>query len=166
MRTHGILTLTITVALAACHGRDSSATPSRADNRAAAAIGNAVAANDLAAKQAGLPVPQPRAHALDYQLPTSFIGRWGLALSDCNPDNVQDTGLLTIKPDKLIFFASKGSIGAITRRSPYDVTVRLDMTGNGRNWSSETHLVLDAASTRLLRTEASAPGKIYRYKRC
>ena len=157
--------LVVALAVAGCHGRDSAA-PSHADNQAAAAIGSAVSANRMAAQQEGLPVPQPRAVALAYQLPTSFTGRWGLTPADCNPDNVQDTGLLTIKPYKLIFFASKGSIGAITRRSPYDVTVRLDMTGNGRSWSSETHLMLDAASTRLLRTEASAPGKTYRYKRC
>jgi hypothetical protein len=158
--------LAVAAAVAACHGGDDSATPSRADNRAAAGIANAIAANSLAATAEGLPVPLQHAHALDYEIPTSFVGRWGLTLGDCNPDNMADKGLLTIKPDKLVFYESKGSIGAISRHSPYDITLRLDMTGEGQSWTNVMHLVLDAASTRLERTEVSAPNTVYRYKRC
>ena len=158
--------LAVVAAVAACHGGDDSATPSRVDNRAAAGIANAVAANSLAATAEGLPVPLQHAHALDYEIPTSFVGRWGLTPADCNPDNMADKGLLTIKPDKLVFYESKGSVVAISRRSPYDITLRLDMTGEGQSWTTVMHLVLDAASTRLERTEVSAPNTVYRYKRC
>jgi len=157
--------LVAVLAVAACHGGDS-ARPSARDNRAAAAINAAVAANSMVARREGLPVPPPHAHAIDYDIPTSFVGRWGLTPADCDPDNLADKGLLTIKPDKLIFYESKGTVNAISRRSPYDITIRLDMTGEGQSWTSETHLVLDAASTRLVRTEVSAPATAYRYKRC
>jgi len=153
-------------AVTACHGNGDSVAPSREDNRAAAGIENAIAANSLAATAEGLPVPLQHAHALDYEIPTSFVGRWGLTPGDCDPDNMADKGLLTIKPDKLVFYESKGSVAAISRHSPFDITLRLDMTGEGQSWTSIMHLVLDAASTQLARTEASAPNNVYRYKRC
>jgi hypothetical protein len=146
--------------LAGCHD---SARPTQQDNEAKAAIDKAVAANVTAAALKGLPVPQPRAHALAYEVPPSFVGRWGMTRADCNPDRSDTKGLLTISPDKLGFYESKGRVDRIVRHSPYDVTLRLDMTGEGQSWTSTMRLTLDAASTRLIRTEGD---RSYRYQRC
>ena len=147
--------------LTACHGDN--ARPTHQDNQAAAAIDNAVAANLTAAALKGLPVPQPKASALAYDVPPSFVGRWGLTPADCDPDRADTKGLLTIASDKLSFYESKGRVDRITRHSPYDVTLALDMTGEGQSWTSTMRLTLDAASTRLIRTEGD---RSYRYQRC
>ena len=152
--------LALLIAVTACHD---SATPTHQDNAAAAAIGNAIAANSAAAQIEGLPVPQPTAHALAYQVPTSFVGRWGMTPADCDPDGPAVKGLLTITDDSLKFRESKGNVQQIVRHSPYDVTLQLAMTGEGRSWTSTTRLVLDAAATQLVRTEDS---RSYRYQRC
>ncbi|HEU4961169.1 MAG TPA: hypothetical protein VFT56_12240 [Sphingomonas sp.] len=149
-------------ALAACHGNDSAGL-SPQDNAAAAAISNAIAANSTAATLEGLPVPQPKASALAYDVPPSFVGRWGLTRADCDPDRADTKGLLTIAPDKLSFYESKGRVDRIVRHSPYDVTLQLDMSGEGQSWTSTMRLTLDAASTRLVRTEGD---RSYRYQRC
>jgi hypothetical protein len=159
-----IAALALVVAVAGCHGGDS-AKPTHQDNEAAAAIDNAVAANSTDASLKGLPVPQPSAHALAYEIPVSFVGRWGMAPGDCDPDNMANKGLLTISPDKLVFYESKGIVNKIAKHSPYDITLELDMTGEGQSWTSTTHLVLDAASTQLVRSEATSPAT-YRYQRC
>jgi len=161
MMAHSITALAL-LALAACHGGDS-ARPSHQDNEAAAAIGNAIATNSTAAKLEGLPVPQPTAHALGYQIPTSFVGRWGMTKADCDPDSPAVKGLLTITPKGLKFWESEGDVADITRHSPYDITLRLDMTGEGQSWTSTTRLTLDAAATQLVRTENN---RSYRYQRC
>ena len=152
--------LTLIAAVAACHD---GAKPSAQDNKAAAAIGNAVAANSTAAQLEGLPVPQPTAHALAYQIPTSFVGRWGMTPADCDPDGSAVKGLLTITDDSLKFWESKGSVQQIVRHSPYDITLQLAMTGEGQSWASTTRLVLDAAATELVRSDNSHS---YRYQRC
>jgi hypothetical protein len=161
MTVRGIVTaLALFVAAAACHD---DATPTHQDNEAAAAIGNAIAANSTAAQLDGLPVPQPTAHALAYQIPTSFVGRWGMTPADCDPDGPAVKGLLTITDDSLKFWESKGNVQQIARRSPYDITLELAMTGEGQSWTSTTRLVLDAAATELVRTDNSHS---YRYQRC
>ena len=157
-----LIALVLVIAVAGCHGHDS-ARPTHQDNEAAAAIGNAIAANSTAAKLEGLPVPQPSAHALAYQIPTSFIGRWGMTKADCDPDGPAVKGLLTISDDSLKFWESKGNVQQIVRHSPYDITLQLAMTGEGRSWASTTRLVLDAAATELVRNEESHS---YRYRRC
>ncbi|HEU4960967.1 MAG TPA: hypothetical protein VFT56_11215 [Sphingomonas sp.] len=158
----GIAALALIVAVAGCHG-DDSAKPSRQDNEAAAAISTAITANSTAAKIEGLPVPQPTAHALAYQIPTSFVGRWGMTKADCDPDSLAVKGLLKIGPDGLKFWESEGDVADITRHSPYDITLRLAMTGEGQSWVSITRLTLDAAATQLVRTEDN---RSYRYHRC
>lgn len=157
-----LIALALLGAVAGCHG-DNSAKPSEQDNEAAAAIGNAIAANSTAAQLEGLPVPQPTAHALAYQIPTSFVGRWGMTKADCDPDGPAVKGLLTISSDGLEFWESKGNVQQIVRHSPYDVTLTLGMTGEGQSWTSTTRLTLDAAATRMTRTEDN---RSYRYQRC
>ena len=156
----GCATLALVAAVAGCHD---DATPTHQDNEAAAAIDNAIAANSTAAQIQGLPVPQPTAHALAYQIPTSFVGRWGMTPADCDPDGSAVKGLMTITDDSLKFWESKGNVQQIARRSPYDITLTLAMTGEGQSWTSTTRLVLDAAATELVRTEES---RSYRYRRC
>jgi len=148
------------IVLVGCHD---SATPTHQDNEAASAIDNAIAANSAAAQLQGLPVPQPTAHALAYQIPTSFVGRWGMTEADCDPDGSAVKGLLTITDDSLKFWESKGSVQQIVRHSPYDITLELAMTGEGQSWTSTTRLVLDAAATELVRSDNSHS---YRYQRC
>lgn len=155
-----VTALALLVAVAACHD---SAKPTHQDNQAAAAIDNAIAANSTAAQLQGLPVPQPTAHALAYQIPTSFVGRWGMTPADCDPDGPAVKGLLTITDDSLKFWESKGNVQQIVRHSPYDITLDLTMTGEGQSWTSTTRLVLDAAATQMVRTEDS---RSYRYHRC
>jgi hypothetical protein len=155
--------LALASALAACHGADDSAVPSHRDNEAKAAIDTMVAANSTEASLKGLPVPQPTAHALAYQLPPGFVGRWGMTKADCDPNSLVVKGLLTITPDRLKFWESKGSVQRIVRHSPYDVTLELAMTGEGQSWTSTTRLTLDAAATQLVRAENSHS---YRYQRC
>ncbi|MGN6269142.1 MAG: hypothetical protein ACTHM0_04525 [Sphingomonas sp.] len=157
-----LIALALVAAVAGCHGGNS-AKPTEQDNEAAAAIGNAIAANSTAAQLEGLPVPQPTAHALAYQIPTSFVGRWGMTPADCDPDGPAVKGLLTIADDSLKFWESKGNVQQIVRHSPYDITLTLAMTGEGQSWTSTTRLVLDAAATELVRTEDSHS---YRYRRC
>jgi hypothetical protein len=156
----GFAALALVAAVAACHD---GAKPTHQDNEAAAAIDNAIAANSTAAQLHGLPVPQPTAHALAFQIPTSFVGRWGMTPGDCDPDGPAVKGLLTITDDSLKFWESKGNVQRIERRSPYDITLTLDMTGEGQSWTSTTRLVLDAAATQLVRTDNS---RSYRYQRC
>ena len=157
-----VAALALLGAVAGCH-RDNGATPTEQDNAAAAAIENAVSANSTAAQLQGLPVPQPTAHALAYQIPTSFVGRWGMTRADCDPDSLAVKGLLTIDPDGLKFWESKGNVQQIVRHSPFDVTLTLAMTGEGQSWTDTMRLTLDAAATRLVRTEDN---RSYRYQRC
>jgi len=155
----------VAIALAGCGRKDDSARLSGQDERAEAAIDNAVAANQAAAQLKGLPVPQPKASALAYEIPTSFVGRWGINKADCDPDSLAAKGLLTITPDTLKFWESKGHVQRIVRHSPYDITLNLNMTGEGQSWTSDTRLTLDAAATVLVRSEAGKP-EHYRYQRC
>jgi hypothetical protein len=157
-----IALLTVAVALAGCHRGDQS---SGADNRAEAAIDNAVASNRAAATLNGLPVPPPKAQAVVNEIPPSFVGRWGMTKADCDPDSMAVKGLLTITPDALKFWESKGRVQRIVHHSPYDISLDLDMTGEGQSWTNTTRLTLDAATTVLIRTEAGKPDH-YRYQRC
>lgn len=161
----GSLLIGAAIALAGCHASDDSNALSHEDREAKAAIDNAVSANQAAAQLGGLPVPQPTAHALAYQLPPSFVGRWGMTKADCDPNSLATKGLLTISADHLKFWESKGSVQRIVRHSPYDVTLVLDMTGEGQRWTSTTQLTLDAAATQLVRAERGTPDH-YRYQRC
>ena len=157
-----IALLTVAVALAGCHRSDQ---PSGADNRAEAAIDNAVATNQAAATLNGLPVPQQKAQAVVNEIPPSFVGRWGMTKADCDPDSMAVKGLLTITPDALKFWESKGRVQRIVHHSPYDISLDLDLTGEGQSWTNTTRLTLDAATTVLIRTEAGKPDH-YRYQRC
>jgi hypothetical protein len=78
---------------------------------------------------------------------------------------VDREGLLVIEPTKLNFYESKGTVMAIDKSAPYDVTVTLSMVGEGQRWNKVTELRLDAAATRLDRIERS-PAGTYRYQRC
>lgn len=153
------------VALAGCH-RDATDLSGK-DKDAEAAINQAVAANAAAAKLNGLPVPQPQAQAsaVAFDIPVAFVGRWGMTKADCDPDGTAVKGMLTITPTALKFWESKGHVQRIVRHSPYDISLDLDMTGEGQSWTSNTRLTLDAATTVLDRSEAGKPDH-YRYQRC
>jgi hypothetical protein len=150
--------------LSGCHG-DDGAHLSQKDRKAEAAIDAAIATNRTAARENGLPVPQPSAVALKYDLPEHYLGKWGMTRADCDPDRVDRKGLLVIEPTKLNFYESKGTVMAIDKSAPYDVTVTLSMVGEGQRWNKVTELRLDAAATRLDRIERS-PAGTYRYQRC
>ena len=151
--------------LAACHASDGGTKLSHQDKKAEAAIDNAVAVNGTAAALNGLPVPQAAAVQAVLGIPSAFIGRWGITSGDCLPAVSDAKGALKIASDSLRFYESKGSLEAITRHTADDVTVKLDMSGEGQHWTSVTHLVLSAGGTRLERSEASSPTH-YRYQRC
>ena len=153
----------LSVALAGCH-RDS-AEPSGKDRKAAAAIDNAVAANSTAAEIEGLPVPAPSPIFGDRKLPVAFGGRWGMTKADCDPNRMDDKGLLVVEPDTLKFYESRADVAAIDQHSAGAVTVKLNFTGEGQHWQTLTDLQLDAGDTQLVRIERS-PAHTYRYTRC
>jgi hypothetical protein len=154
--------LFVALAMTGCHDNDAAA-PSHADNRAAAAINEAAAANTAAAVRDGLPVPRSSAQAIEHDIAEPFLGEWGMTKADCDPSRPDRKGLVVIKPDKLVYYESRGSVTSINRDSPNQITLQLSMDGEGQQWQATDVLKLNPVGTQLQRTEQ---GQTYTYDRC
>lgn len=110
----------------------------------------------------GQPLPAPTAIA-DRRLPPAFVGRWGLVPADCTSMNGDNTGLMTVAPDRLTFYESRATIARLEGVSPTELRATLAFTGEGQEWREETGLVLEDGGRVLVRV---VDGERLRYTRC
>ncbi len=72
-------------------------------------------------------------------IPTQFQGKWGSSLDSCKID---DVGGLTISPNLLRFWESRGKVLAVRVLSPLVVEIDLDFTGEGGAWKNTLRFAL------------------------
>lgn len=101
--------------------------------------------------------------ATQAAIPAAMLGTWDNVEGTCDP--ASDL-LLTIEPDRLLFYESLGTVQSVTL-SGGDVTLQLAMMGEGEEWQeTATYRLLDGGA--ILESEFPAPGGTgaLRRKRC
>lgn len=97
------------------------------------------------------------------KIPGAFLGRWGLTPADCAPMSNDAKGLMTVEADRLNLSGSRASVAKIDAKSVNEVQVTFSFSGEGREWTEETPLVLEQDGNVLTRY---AGGQALRYARC
>lgn len=162
MTRTGLLLLPL-IACAAC---SDAGKPDGGDNRAAAAIENAVAENGAAATAAkGLPVTPPaQARANPRAFPPAFQGYWGIAPADCSLANVDATGRINIDGGTVRFYESRARVATVVRAASDAFVADMGFSGEGQRWTKRIDWTLAVGGTRLIRTDAGAAA--ITYQRC
>jgi hypothetical protein len=106
------------------------------------------------------PMPTPTETAATgpvSAIPAAWRGTW--AGSDgCGR---AATMRLRVGADRLTFFESEGRATKIERRSPRELSMLLEMTGEGESWTRRATLTLSPDGERLTRTEAGTDAVSY-----
>ncbi len=97
------------------------------------------------------------------KIPPAFLGRWGLVPAACTSMGGDNKGLMTVEADRLSFYESRASVAKIEAKSANEVQVTLAFSGEGREWTQDTPLVLGPDGSTLTRY---ADGQTLNYTRC
>ena len=71
--------------------------------------------------------------------PDMFLGQWAEDLAACGGE---DTGGVSIEPDRVEFYEAIGRVQSITVEANGAVTSELHFTGEGRSWTETAHFRL------------------------
>ena len=97
-------------------------------------------------------------------VPARFHGEWDYAGGSCDP--VSDLHL-TIEPRQLVFYESVGTPTRIERTGSGEVTIALDMSGEGETWENTVQFRLADGGDTLLQPGFDGPDEgDLRRKRC
>lgn len=120
------------------------------------------------ASETPAPTPTATATPVATEIPAAIRGRWGLVPADCDPSRDDTKGLLTISADKLEFYESVGTLGAIEDAGPNRIRAAFDFEGEGMTWQRNMVLDVQDGGITLIRREygeEAAPGP-FRYAKC
>jgi len=130
----------------------------------------AAAKGDLAANSSVAPTASPSATdpSTATEIPDTLRGRWGLVPGDCTSTRGDAKGLLTITADKLRFYESVGTLGAVKEAGERQIRAAFDFTGEGMAWQREVLLELEDGDATLVRHEygPDAAPEPFRYAKC
>lgn len=96
-------------------------------------------------------------------VPDVFLGLWAGAPSDCGHDDHSDEMMMTITPSEIRFYESAGEIINIEIHGPSEITVRLELWGEGESWEEELRLTVSQKG-KLLQTESRDYGPVFRHR--
>jgi hypothetical protein len=109
-----------------------------------------------------LDAPQPAATAAS--IPAAFQGRWALVPNDCDEARGDNKGLMTVGADRLRFYESRATPGAIRMAGPGRLQTTLSFVGEGQSWSHPTTLTVQEDGRVLVREEEGSDA--LRYTKC
>lgn len=156
-----LLTTAATLALAAC--QKPADVP--VSENGASAVNGVDSVETIGEPDANIAQPANSVGPAIKEIPTAFLGRWGMARNDCDPSRDDAKGLVTVTPDALKFYESMGRLESIEGVSPTEVKATFAFTGEGQSWTKTMTLALDEGGTTLVRTEQD-PSGTYRHQKC
>jgi len=101
------------------------------------------------------------------ELPPEFRGRWALGSADCDTSKADIAkGLMVVEPRQLVFYESRGAVGAITVAGDDHLTLDVAFTGEGQAWNHRVDLTLSDGRATLTRFEPESDAPNLTYRRC
>lgn len=82
------------------------------------------------------------------QIPAAFQGRWMAQLQQCQAGPT-DVSWLWIEAGRLSFYESSGPVLAVVVRDNAEISVILELSGEGSSWLQPLRLRLDSTGQRL-----------------
>lgn len=156
-----LLTTAATLALAGCQKPADAPVDNAASN-----AGNSVGSVEtIGEPDANIAPPANSVSPAINEIPTAFLGRWGMVPNDCDVSRSDTKGLVTVTPDALKFYESMGRLESIEGVSPTEVKATFAFTGEGQSWTKTMTLALDEGGTTLVRTEQD-PAGTFRHQKC
>ncbi|MGR3825556.1 MAG: hypothetical protein ACU0A5_23525 [Salipiger marinus] len=110
-----------------------------------------IPATVIALAAACLPQDRPSAAVPEGTIPAALQGQWGLVAADCEPGRDDAKGLLTVEPERLVFYESRATLGDVTEATPSRIAARFNFSGEGMTWSRD--ILLEQSGDTLTRRE-------------
>jgi hypothetical protein len=163
-------TIPLLLALAACGGGQGSTGSNSSDGTEKGSAGATQVVEQTPSNlqddpQNGVvPLETPKPAATAASIPAAFQGRWALVPNDCDESRGDAKGLMTVSADRLKFYESRATPGAIRMAGPGRLQTTLSFVGEGQSWSHPTTLTVQENGRVLVREEQGSDA--LRYTRC
>jgi hypothetical protein len=113
----------------------------------------ALTALALAPAASGAPAPTNAAAPSSYPralaaVPAPFRGAWNRSLADCGTDN--NDSAMKVSARTLAFSESAGAVQSVTQTGPREITVKVELKGEGERWTNVVRLELSPDGQALI----------------